>query len=241
MIFLGSIVNFATIIVGAILGSLLKKGLSKKIADALIIAMGLCVLFIGISGLNLDKEINALIVILSMAIGVIVGEIIDIDKGTEKLGAFFEKKFTKPNGEENTFGKGFVNCTLIFCVGAMAINGALQSAQGNHDILYAKAIIDGITCTVFSATFGIGCILSAFSTFLYQGLLTLIFYFILNSAPQTGATYQTIINHVGTVGSLLIIAISLNMLKVTKIKTANLIPAMLIPLLLCPLFLLLGI
>ncbi len=241
MIFLGSIVNFATIVVGGLLGTLLKRGIRKKITDALMFAMALCVLFIGISGLNLDKEINALIVIVSMAIGVVVGELINVEEGCNKLGQFFEKKFTKDNGEENTFGKGFVNCTLIFCVGAMAINGALLSAQGNHSILYAKAIIDGITCAVFATTFGFGCILSSVTTLLYQGILTLIFYFVLHSVDQTNATYITIINHVGTVGSLLIIAISLNMLKVTNIKTANLIPAMFFPLLLCPLFSLLGI
>ncbi len=241
MILLGSIVNLATIVIGALLGSLLKKGIPKKITDALIFAMALCVLYIGISGLNIDKDINALIVILSMALGVIVGEILNIDGGTEKLGKFFENKLTKNAGEESTFGKGFVNCTLIFCVGAMAINGALLSAQGDHSVLYAKAIIDGITCAVFATSLGIGCILASVTTFLYQGVLTLIFYFILHSVDQTNATYITIINHVGTVGSLLIIAISLNMLKVTNIKTANLIPAMFFPLLLCPLFSLIGI
>ena len=239
MIFLGCIVNLITIIIGGAIGSLLKKGISKKITDVLTIAMALCVLFIGMSGLNLGGDINALIVILSMAIGAILGEVINIDGATIKLGKVLEKKLTK-NIEENTFGKGFVSCTLIFCVGAMAINGALLSAQGDHSILYAKAIIDGITCAVFATTLGVGCILSALSTFLYQGILTLVFYFILNSVDQTNQTYITIISHVETVGSLLIISISLNMLNVTKIKTANLIPAMLIPLLLCPLFSLIG-
>ncbi len=241
MIFLGSLVNFSTIVVGALIGSFVKKGIPKKITDALTIAMGLCVLYIGISGLNLDKDINFLIVILSMAIGVIIGELVNLQGATEKLGQFFEKKLTKNGDEEKTFAKGFVNCTLIFCVGAMAINGALLSAQGDHSILYAKAIIDGITCAVIATTFGIGCILSAFSTLLYQGVLTLIFYFILTSVDQTSANYTNIINHVGTVGSLLIIAIALNMLNITKIKTANFIPAMLLPLLLCPMFTLIAI
>ena len=241
MIFLGSIVNFFTIILGGVIGSLLKKGIPKKITDALLMGMALCVLFIGISGLNIGGNVNALIVILSVAIGTVIGELINIDGATEKFGKFVERKLTKNSSEENTVGKGFVNCTLIFCVGAMAINGALLSAQGDHSILYAKSIIDGITCAVFATTLGIGCILSAFTTFLYQGILTLIFYFILNSVDQTNLTYQTIITHVGTVGSLLIISISLNMLSVTKIKTANLIPSMFLPILLCPLFALLGI
>ena len=241
MIFLGSIVNFFTIVIGAVIGSFLKKGIPKKITEALTFAMGLAVLYIGITGLNFDKDINALIVIISMAIGVIVGELLNLDGVSEKLGKFFEKKFSKKESEDNKFSKGFVNCTLIFCIGAMAINGALNSANGDHSILYAKSIIDCITCMVFATTFGIGCILSAFSTFIYQGLLTVIFYFIISSVDQTGIMYQMIINHVGSVGSLLIIAISLNMLKVTKIKTANLIPAMLCPLFLCPLFNLLGI
>ncbi len=242
MIFLGTIVNFITIVVGAILGSLLKKGLPEKFSKAILMGMGLCVVFIGISGLNLGYEnLNALIVVLSMAIGVILGELLNIDDNLNKFGAFIQKKFTKNSDENNTFGKGFVNCTLIFCIGAMAINGALKGAQGDHSIYYAKAIIDGVTCMVLASTLGIGCILSAFSTTLYQGLLTLLFYLLITSVDQTGYMYNYIINHVGTVGSLLIIAIGLNMLGVTKIKTANLIPAMLLPLGLCPLFNLLGI
>ena len=241
MIFIGSLLNFIAIVVGGVIGSLLKKGISKKLTDSLIFAMGLCVLFIGIQGFNLDKNINALVVIISMAIGAICGELLKIEQGTEKLGKFFEKGFTKNNAEENTFAKGFVTCTLIFCVGAMAINGALLSAQGDHHVLIAKAIIDGITCAVFATTLGIGCILAAVSTFVYQGLLTALFYYILRSVNQLDPMYISIINHIGTVGSLLIVAISLNMLNVTKIKTANLIPAMFCPLFLCPLFKLLNI
>ena len=242
MIFLGTLVNFATIIVGAILGSLLKKGLPERISKSLTSGMGLCVIFIGISGFNLSyANLNALIVVLSIAIGVIVGELLKFDDNLNRFGCFLQKKLTKSQDETNTFGKGFINCTLIFCIGAMAINGALQGAQGEHSIFFAKAIIDGVTVVVLSSTFGIGCILSAFSTAIYQGLLTLIFYFIINSVDQTNAMYITIITHIGTVGSLLIMAIGSNMLGVAKIKIANLIPAMIVPLGLCPLFALLGI
>ena len=242
MIFLGTIVNFITIIVGAILGTLFKKGLPEKISKGVLVGMGLCVTFIAISGFNLDySNLNALIVVLSIAIGVIIGELLNIDDNLNKFGAFLQKKLVKSDDENNTFGKGFVNCSLIFCIGAMAINGALQSATGEHSIYYAKSIIDGVTVLVMASTLGIGCILSAFSTAIYQGLLTLVFYLIINSVDQTSALYVDIVTHIGTVGSLLILAIGLNMLGVTKIKTANLIPAMFVPLGICPLFNLLGI
>lgn len=245
-IFLGCLVNFGAITVGSLIGSLLKKGIPKRVLDILLVANSLSVIYIGIDGLGIGNSsisINALIVILAMGIGACIGELIKLDQNIDNFGSFIQRKLIKNNNDENenTFGKGFVTGTLLFCVGAMAINGALQSAQGVHSILYAKSILDGITSMILASTLGIGVILSALSTFIYQGILTLVFSLVLRSVDNTSIMYQSIIAHITTVGSLIIISIGLNLLKITKIKTANLIPAMIIPIGLCPLFAIIGI
>ncbi len=242
--FLGAIVNFATVAVGGIIGSLAKSKLSKKITDAVMIGMALCVLYIGIDGLKLGVSgMNALVVILSMCLGILLGEWIDIDKHMNRFGDFLQRKISKKtvDGKENTFSVAIVSSTLLFCVGAMAINGSLMSAQGDHDILIAKSVIDGIACTAMASTLGIGCIFSAIPTLFYEGALTGIFYLVIENVDSTSFMYNITVNHIACVGSLVIITIALNMLGITKIKTANFIPAMFMPLAVCPIFNLLGI
>ena len=241
----GSLVNFVAILVSGIVGSVIKRGIPKRIVDTVLAGMGLCVVYVGVSGLHLGESgMNPLVIILSIGIGAVLGELLDIDGMLNRFGSFLESKLVRNAGEgdrHSRLGEAFVTTTLIFCVGAMAINGALMSAQGSHDILFAKSVIDAITCLALATTLGIGCCLSAFSTLIYQGGLTLLFYALMSFVNSSSPMYTSIINHIGTTGSLIIIAIGLNMLGVTRIKTANYIPAMLLPLLLCPLFNLLGI
>lgn len=244
MIFLGSIVNFLAIFVMAIIGSLLKKGIPERIVKSITLVIGLFNVYIAFDGMFLgDGVINGLVVILSLLIGVIIGELLDIDKAMNRLGNFAQKKFTKnkKQGDENNFAQSFISSTLLFCVGAMAITGAMQGAQGDHTLLYSKSVLDGVNALIFASALGIGCILSAFTTFIYQGLITLIFYFVLNSVDQTNLLFNSIVNHMSCTGSLLILAIGLNLMGITKIKTANLIPAMFTPLLVVPIFNLLSI
>lgn len=242
MIFLGSIVNFGAIFVMAIIGSLLKKGIPDKIVKAIILVIGLFNVYIAFDGMFLGKGIiNALIIIISLLFGTIIGELIDIDKAMNKLGEFAQKKFSKSEDKNNNFAQSFVSTTLLFCVGAMAITGAMQGAQGEHTILYAKSVLDGVNALIFASALGIGCILSAFTTFIYQGLITLIFSFILSSVDASNLLFSSIVNHMGCTGSLLILVIGLNLMNITNIKTANLIPAMFMPIAIVPLFNLLGI
>jgi len=232
MIGLGTLVNIITIIIGGAAGLFLKKVLSKRIMDTVMQGIALAVMIIGISGTLLasftlvDGGIigeHTLIMIISLAIGALIGELLRIEDRLEAFGGFCEKKLTGPE-DESTFAQGFVTATLVFCVGSMAIVGSLEDGiNRNSDILIAKAIIDGITAMIFAATMGFGVLFSALTVGLYQGLITLLAVFL---APFLS---DIVINQMSVVGSILIISIGFNMLKIAKIKTGNLLPAIFIP------------
>lgn len=239
---LGTIINAAAIIMGSLVGIFIKGGISQKISDTIMKGLALCVVYIGVSG-SLKGE-NTMVTIICIAIGALVGEIIDIDEKLEKLGNFIENKVNRKNDNKkmevkNTFGEevictesdtkvsisqGFVYASLIFCVGAMSIVGSLESGlHGNYSTLIAKSILDGISSIVFTASLGIGVMFSSGAVFVYQGLITLgagLLADVLSTSVMTGMT---------AIGSLLILGLGLNMLGVTKIKVANILPAVFIP------------
>ena len=225
MFLLGTIVNSAAVVLGGTLGTFLKKGIPDRIRNAVMSAIGLFIVYLGVSGSLVGK--NALVAVLSLAIGTVIGELIDIDKRINSLGDLIQSKLKGKNGAQISISEGFVACTILFCVGSMAILGAMDDAKGNPDTLFAKAILDGISAFVMATTLGIGCALSAVSVFLYQGSISVLALLVLSELP----VYM--LNEISCVGSLIIIAIGTNMLGVTKIKTANLIPAMFLPLLFC--------
>lgn len=217
---LGTIVNALAIIAGSIAGFFLKGGMPASMADTITKGLGLCIIYIGISGTM--KTENLLLVIISLVIGGIAGELIDIDKKFYQLGDLLEKKLNK-NGESK-IAEGFVAASLLFCVGSMAIVGSLQSGlEGNHETLYTKAVIDGITSVVFTSTMGIGVILSAVSVFIYQGLITVM------AASAKVYLTDAIVAEMTAVGSLLIMGIGINMIGASKIKVSNLLPAVFVP------------
>lgn len=239
----GAIVNALTVIVGSSVGLLIHffahsrkrstenerveiKSAGAGLSDAMMIGVGLCTMLIGVQGAI--KGRNTLIIILSMALGALLGTLVDLDGKINRLGNFIENK------TKNRFGnvaQGFVSASLLFCVGAMAVTGPLESGlTGNHSTQYAKSILDGIMAVVFASSMGFGVVLSAAFVLVYQGTITLLAQWIqplLNDAVITEMT---------AVGSLLIIGISLNLLGVTKIKLMNYIPAIFLPMLFCPLF-----
>lgn len=216
---LGTIVNFFAVILGGFIGFLLKGGIPKRVSDTVMHGLALCVIYIGISGSL--KATNGLLVIISIAIGAVVGELINIDNLFKKLGDFIEDKF---RGKFGKVSEGFVSASLLYCVGAMAILGSLESGlTGNHDILFSKSILDGVSAIIFASTLGIGVLFSAFSVLFYQGLITM-GAFILSPLLVTD-----IVHNMDATGSLLIIGLGLNMLNITKIKVANLLPAVFIP------------
>lgn len=243
----GTIVNALAIIVGsgsalllkwlagriskAFPGSFLSNGtgnLAQRLQDIIMKGVALCVLYIGISGCL--KGQNTLITIISMVLGAIIGEGLDLDAKMHALGDWVEKKVERltPEGSTTSVSEGFVTASLLFCVGAMAIVGALQDGlTGDHTTLFAKSLLDGISAVVFASSLGIGVMFSAAAVFLYQGTIAILASLI---SPFLG---DAVIAEMTCVGSLLIIALSLNMLGVTKIKVMNLVPACLLPILIC--------
>ena len=223
---LGTIVNAIAILIGGGLGLLLKKGFPQRIADTLMGAAGLVVVYIGIDGALEGSK--TLVAVISMFVGGAIGSLIDIDKWMNRLGDKVQQLFTRGNASgENTFAQGFVSASLLFCIGAMAVVGSLQSGLvGDHSTLFAKSIIDAVSAVVFASTMGPGVLLSAVAVFLYQGAITLL------AQVLEPLLTEAIIAEMTCVGSLLIIAIGLNLLKVTKIKVANFLPAIFLPILL---------
>ena len=214
----GTLVNTVAVLVGSGLGVLLKTGLAEKYKETVMQTLGLAVGIIGIK-MALASE-NFIMVILSLVIGAIIGEYFTLNKKIDNLG----QKLTAKCGEKyGDVGVGFVTASLIYCIGAMAIVGALQDGiNGDAGILYAKALLDGISAIVFAATLGIGVSLSALSILVYQGSITLL------AGVLQPLLIPAVITEITATGGVLIIAIALSMLNILKIRIANLLPSMLV-------------
>ena len=221
---LGNYVNALAIIVGTLLGLLFHKGLKEKYKTIVMQAIGLSVLFIGATtalGGLLNPDSEPILFIISLVIGGLIGELVGVENGLERLGMFLQKRFAST---ESNVARGFVTASLIFCVGTMAIIGSLDSGlRGNHDMLFAKSVLDGITSMILASSLGFGVIFSAVAVFIYQGAIVLFAGMI--------EPYLTIyvIREISIIGGILIFGIGLNLLEIIKVRTANLLPAILIP------------
>lgn len=223
----GTLVNTAAIIIGGSLGNLLGKKLEESLKEIVMQALSLAVLLIGSK--NAIQANHVTLIIFSLILGGIIGELLQIEYHLEQVGVWLESWFQ----EENSLVLGFVRCSLIYCIGAMAIMGAIQDGlQNDPSTLYAKSLLDGFSAIAFASTLGVGVIFSAISVFIYQGSITL-----LASWLQELVTSE-IITAITATGGLLIIAIGLNLLEVTetKIKVGNLLPALFIIVILVILF-----
>ena len=220
----GAVVNFFIVILGSLLGLLFKKGIPERVKTTLMNGMALCVIYIGITGLFEDGA-NIIVIIISFALGAVLGELADFDSMVNKLGARLEK--TLPGGDSK-IAEGFVTATLLFCVGAMTVVGSIDSGiNGDNSTLYSKAVIDCVSAAALTSSLGIGVMLSAVPVLVIEGSLTLLAVFV---APvlTTEAVAQ-----MSVIGSALIIALGLNMLGLTKIKVMNYLPSIFLPILLC--------
>ena len=218
---LGTIVNCITIAVGFFLGLMAKGKIPERIGDTIMKGLALCTMYIGISGALEGND--TLQMIISIAIGALIGEIIDIDKWLEKLGEFLESKFNK-EGKSGSIAQGFITSSLLFCVGAMAIVGSLESGlKGDNTTLFTKSILDGISSIIFTSTLGIGVIFSIGTVLIYQGGIAIC------AGMLSNVLSSVVITNMSAVGGLLILGLGLNMLGVTKIKIANMLPAIFIP------------
>ncbi len=220
---LGTIVNSLAIVAGSLLGVLFSKGIAERYKTIILSGVGLSVVLIGMKSALVSDDL--MVVIFSVIIGAIIGEAIRIEDKLESLGRFIERKVARKSSDTSSFARGFVTASLVFCVGSMAIVGSLESGlTGNHQTLFAKSILDGVTSVIFASTMGLGVMFSGIAVFLYQGIITL-----LASSLKNYLVTETI-NQMTSVGGLLILAIGLNMLKITKIKVGNLLPAIFLPL-----------
>jgi uncharacterized membrane protein YqgA involved in biofilm formation len=228
---LGPLVNAVTIIICSLVGCFLIKKIPSRLEEHIKKTCGLAIIFVGIKGAFVNQ--NMMLLIISMLIGAVIGEIIDIDKWMKRFGMWAERKLglDKPADSisavntGHSFSKGFVAASILFCTGSMAIVGSIQSGLlGNHETLFAKSILDGFISLVFAASMGIGVAFSAIPVLLYQGAIVLV--------SQTISEHLTpeIIQEMSAVGSLIIAGIGFNFLDVKEIKVANLIPAVFIPL-----------
>lgn len=212
---LGTIVNTIAIIVGSLVGLLFGQALPEKMKRTVIQGIGLSVLLIG-GSMALQTK-NPLIVIASLVIGGIIGEWIDIELRLQNLGKLLENKFSK--GDTATgFTKAFVTTSMIYCVGAMAIMGSLESGlKGTYNILLAKSMLDGISALVFASSMGVGVMVSAIPVFIYQGAITLM------AGLLQGLLSPLVISEMGATGGLLIVGIGINILEIKEIKVGNLL------------------
>ncbi|MBU3112457.1 DUF554 domain-containing protein [Clostridium lacusfryxellense] len=216
---LGTVVNSLSILLGGLIGSVFKNKISDKYNETIMKALGLCVIVIGLKSALLVN--NILLLIICVTLGTLIGEVINIEKGIENVGAWLESKISSKNGIAN----GFVTASLVFCVGAMSIMGSLESGLSrNYSILYAKSLLDGIFAIIFSSSLGIGVCFSAISVFIYQGIITL------TASLMKQFLITSVVNEMSAVGGLLIVAIGANMLDIKRIKVGNMLPAIFIPL-----------
>lgn len=221
MILLGSLVNGGAIIVGGLVGLFAGKLLPERLRGSLMAALSLMTIGIAVPGLL--KSSNALIPIISMVVGTLIGELLDIESAVNKLGESLQKRFTGSSVTE-----GFVTGSLVFAVGALAVMGPLESGlQHQHSLLFSKSVIDGVASVVFAATLGLGVALSGVTVFVVEGSIALLASVV---APYLG---DVVVNEITFVGSLLIMGISLNLLGVTKLRILNMVPAIFLPILLC--------
>lgn len=222
MILLGTLVNALAIVVGALLGRLLTR-IPDSIRKTVMQGIGLAVILLGIQ-MSLGTD-NFLLMIVSIVVGSIFGELIGIEKTLNRLGKWLEKKVG--GGKEGGIATGFVTATLVYCIGAMAVLGAMDSGlRNNHDILYTKALLDGFSAIIFTSALGIGVLFSAVPVFIYQGLIALLSTQIYNVVSQT--MLDAMLAEITAVGGLMIIAIGINILEIKKINVANMLPALVI-------------
>lgn len=221
MILLGSAVNGIAIVIGGLIGLFAGKLLPERIRTALVPTMSLVTIGIAVPGMM--KTENLLIPILSMVIGTFIGELIDIDGALQKLSNKLQSKF-----KGSSVAEGFFTCSLVFAVGAVAVMGALDSGlKGDHNLLYAKALMDGTAAIAFAAALGLGVVFSSVTVFVVEGGIALL------AGLVADLLSTAVINEISFVGSLLIVGISLNMMGATKLRILNMVPALVLPILFC--------
>ncbi len=218
---IGTIVNAGAVIAGSLAGMAVHSRLPKKITDAVFQAIGLFTIVIGI-GMSLRSD-RMLVVVLSLVLGTVVGQGIDIDRYIQRFSEYLQKKSGKKSAGEapGRFTEGFIPATMLFCVGSMAILGAIEDGLGQTpDILYTKSLMDGISSVILASTFGAAILLSSVPMFIYQGAITLF------AASMMRLMTEPMIADLTATGGVLLIGLGITILKIKEIKISNMLPAL---------------
>lgn len=226
MVLLGTLVNAVLIIVGSLIGRIFKN-IPESMKATVLSIIGLAVALLGIK-MGFESA-NFIVLIISLVVGTVIGEWLDLDQKMNRLGQWVESLFRKNRSEDNqiSIAEGFVTASLIFVIGSMAIIGALDSGMRNdHTILITKGIIDGFTSIILASTLGIGVLLSAVPVFIYQGIIAMFSGVISVYIPE--GALDMFITEMTATGGVMIMAIGLNIAGLTKIKAANLLPGIIV-------------
>lgn len=229
MVLWGSLVNAIAIIAGALLGVAVR--FPERIRQTIMQALALAVMIIGISMGTTSS--NILLPIIALVIGSVIEELLKIETRLAGFGQIMQQYSKRNNGnkDDHTFTQGFITATLVYCVGAMAVIGGLNSGlHGDHQVLYTKSMLDGISAIFFTTSFGLGVAFSAIPVFLYQGIISLF------AAVLAPALSAHVLQEITATGGILILGIGLNMLGITKIAVGNMLPAILVAALLAVYF-----
>lgn len=226
---LGTIANCLAIVAGSIVGLVLKKGIPEKWQETMMSGIALCIVIIGVQ--MALKTSNIIITIFSVTIGAIIGEVIDIEGAMNRLGIWVGEKVTKGEGAAALIAKGFVNASILYCTGAMAIVGSIQDGlASDHATLFAKATLDGLISIILTANLGIGVALSAISVGIYQGSITLLASFV------ESIVNGVVLAELTAAGGIMIMAIGTNMLKLTQVRIGNMLPGVFVAVILAKFF-----
>ena len=224
------LVNVATVLLGSTVGLIFRNKINEKFTKAVISALALVTILIGLSSALGTADI--LCVIICMALGTIIGELIRIDDGIEGAGDFIKRKLLKGKNKENRFTEGFVTACIVFCVGSMTIMGSFEAGiNGNNSIIYAKSALDFVSSMMFAAAMGMGVPFAALFVLVFQGALTLLAGVL---APFLSAA---VVAEMSAVGGVILVGMGINMLELSprRIKVANMLPAIFLPIAYVPL------
>ena len=218
---LGAVVNALAIVAGSLLGIVFRKGIKEKYRQTITDGLSLSIILIGL--LSALQTEMVLLLVISLTVGSLIGERINIEGNLARLGLFAEKRFSR---SQSGLTRGFVTASLIYCVGSMAIIGSIESGlSGQHQTLFVKSILDGIISIFFASTLGLGVLFSAIPVMIYEGLL------ILGASQFREILTAPMIREISAVGGILIVAIGINQLEIKQLRVGNMLPSMFIPLL----------
>jgi len=227
---IGTLINFATVMLGGFFGLLVGGRLPERVKSIVISGLGLITIVIGVS--SAIKTANALIPLLALVIGSIIGELINIDKGINWLGDRLKERFERPGGGEQNFTAAFVIASLQFCVGPLTILGAINDGlSGNYSLLAIKAVLDGFSAIIFASTFGVGTLFAGATILLVQGSISLLAGLLkplLVSDPHLSMGAQPRVIELAAVGGVILLGLALNILEIKRVRVANMLPALLI-------------